>query len=671
MRTATSPIPTRYTCWDASKAMDNQRPQDPGHTPVEVNATRPVWSASNSAALYGVDAWANQFFGIAETGDVEVYLGANESRAAFSLPDIVKGIRDRGLEVPLLLRFPDLLAAQIRELNAAFEAAISRNKYQGRYRGVYPIKVNQQQQVIKEVTRFGRHYHFGLEAGSKAELLAALSYLHDPEAYIICNGYKDREFIDLALCAVKMGLQTILVVEMPGELDLILERAEELNVSPMLGVRVKLATRNNGRWSQSSGERSVFGLTAAQVMDLVNALRSAERLDCLRLVHYHQGSQVPDIRAIRDAAMEAARIYVELAREGAAMGLIDIGGGLAVDYDGSRTNTASSRNYGTVEYATDIVEIVMAVCDEAGQPHPDIISESGRAISSYYSVLVFNILDVNRFTSHVHVAPFPDTAHAFLGNLRNVDEVLRDDNLQECYNDAVYYRGELLSLFAHGQISLRERAHADSLFWHIIARILNRLEHLSQVPDELQSLDESLHDVYYGNFSLFQSLPDTWAIDQLFPVMPIHRLNEQPTCTAIIADITCDCDGRMDEFLVAGERRRSLPLHPFTPGEEYLLGAFLVGAYQETLGDLHNLLGDTNVVSVGVKDGRVQYLAELEGDSVADVLSYVEYDPKRLVNRFRRLAEQAVQDGKITAHERRMMLAAYEESIRGYTYFEF
>ena len=653
--------------------MDTQRLQAIECSPPpssQSNEAGSTWSPADAAKLYGVDTWANQFFGISENGEVEVYLEDDGRRVALSLPDIVEGIRDRGLEVPLLLRFPDLLAAQIRKLNGSFEEAISLNNYQGEYRGVYPIKVNQQQQVIEEITRFGRRYHFGLEAGSKPELLAALAYLHDPEAYLVCNGYKDREFIDLALCAVKMGLQTVLVVEMPGELDLILERADELNVSPMLGVRVKLATRNNGRWSRSSGEGSVFGLTADQVMDLVDVLRAADRLDCLRLLHYHQGSQVPDIRAIRDAAMEAARIYVELAREGAAMGLFDIGGGLAVDYDGSKTNTASSRNYGIVEYATDIVEIVMTVCDEAGQPHPDIISESGRAISSYYSVLIFNILDVNRFTSHVHAAPFPDEAHAFLNSLREVDEVLSDDKLQECYNDAVYYRGELLSLFNHGQISLRERAHADSLFWHIISRILSRLEQLSQVPDELESLNESLHDVYYGNFSLFQSLPDTWAIDQLFPVMPIHRLGEKPTCAAILADITCDCDGRMDEFLVAGERRRSLPLHSLKPGEEYLLGVFLVGAYQETLGDLHNLLGDTNVVSVGVKDGRVQYLSELEGDSVADVLSYVEYDPKRLVNRFRRLAEQAVQDGKITAQERRAMLAAYEDSIRGYTYFE-
>lgn len=633
--------------------------------------TQRAWSIGDSKDLYRIDTWANQFFGISDRGEIEVYLEEDGRQTILSLPEIVAGIRDRGLDVPILIRFRDLLAARIRRLNDCFNEAISQVGYQGNYRGVFPIKVNQQRPVIDEVTRFGRKYHFGLEAGSKAELLAALAYMHDPEAYLICNGYKDREFIDLALDGLKMGLQTVLVIEMPGELDLILERAAALNVSPLLGLRVKLNSKNDGRWSRSSGERSVFGLTSDQAIHIVDVLRGQGRLDCLRLLHYHQGSQIPDIRAIRDAAMEASRIYVELAREGAPMGLLDIGGGLAVDYDGSQSNTASSRNYGMLEYATDVVEIIMAVCDEAGQPHPDIISESGRAISAHYSVLVFNILDVNRYTSHVHTSEFPEDAHIFLKNMQTVDSALQDDNLQECYNDAVYYRGELLSLFDHGRISLRQRAYADSLYWHIISRILARVDDMEDPPEELTALDADLHDVYYGNFSLFQSLPDAWAIDQLFPVMPIHRLNERPTCSAILADITCDCDGRLDDFLVDGERRSRLPLHSLREDEEYLLGVFLVGAYQETLGDLHNLLGDTNVVSVGVRDGQARYISEIPGDSVADVLSYVRYDPRRLVERFRELAEQAVQDGSITVAERRAMVSAFDESIRGYTYYEF
>jgi arginine decarboxylase len=643
-------------------------PQAP---PLEPQPCAPAdWSIDEARQLYRINTWANQFFGISESGEVEVYLEENGHPVALSLPEIVRGIQQRGLDAPILLRFQDLLAARIRKLNECFEEAIARNGYQGQYRGVFPIKVNQQKHVIEEITRFGKQYHFGLEAGSKPELLAALAYMHDPEAYLICNGYKDSEFIDLALCGLKMGLQTVLVIEMPGEVDLILERAERMGVRPILGMRVKLAARNDGRWSRSSGERSVFGLTSDQVIRVVDALREADRLDCLRMLHYHQGSQIPSIRAIRDAAVEASRIYVELAREGAPMGLLDIGGGMAVDYDGSQSNTPSSRNYGMLEYATDVVEIVMAVCDQAGQPHPNISSESGRAIAAYYSVLVFNVLDVNCYMSHVHTTTFPKNANLFLKNLQEVDAALTDNNLQECYNDAVYYRGELLSLFDHGQIPLRERAYADSLYWHIISRILARLEQMEEIPEELEDLGSDLHDVYYGNFSVFQSLPDAWAIDQLFPVMPIHRLDERPSCSGILADITCDCDGRLDDFLVDGERRSSLPLHPLCDGQEYLLGVFLIGAYQETLGDLHNLLGDTNVVGIGVKHGKPRYITELPGDTVADVLSYVRYDPKRLLGRFRDLAEQAVQDGAITVTERRTMLAAYEESIRGYTYFE-
>ncbi len=627
------------------------------------------WSVADSVKLYGIENWSNHFFGISEAGHVEVYLDEEGRSVALSLLDIIKGTSDRGLEVPLLLRFQGLLAARIEKLNQSFEEAISLYNYRGKFRGVYPIKVNQQQQVIKEITQFGRRFHFGLEAGSKPELLAAMAYLRDPEAYLVCNGYKDRAFIDLALSALKMGIQTVLVIETPGELDLILDRGEALNVRPVIGVRAKLAARNDGRWSRSSGESSVFGLTADQIMDVVDELRAADRLDCLQMLHYHQGSQIPDIRAIRDAATEATRIYVELSREGAAMGLIDIGGGLAVDYDGSQSNTASSRNYGTLEYASDIVETVMAICDESGLPHPDIISESGRAIASYYSVLVFNVLDVNRFVSHVHTTPFPEKAHVFLNNLRQVDELLDDDNLQECYNDAVYYRGELLTLFNHGQISLRERAYADSLYWQIVTHMQNRLRRLGHVPDGLEALD-NLNDVYYGNFSLFQSLPDSWAIGHLFPVMPIHRLDERPSSTAIIADITCDCDGRMDEFLVAGKRQGGLPLHPLNEKEEYYLGAFLVGAYQETLGDLHNLFGDTNVVNISVRDGQAKFSSELRGDTVADVLSYVEYDPAQLINRFRSFAEKAVEDGRMSVQERRSVMEVYEESIRGYTYFE-
>ena len=630
-----------------------------------------AWTAADSANVYGIDNWSNGYFGVSPSGDVEVYLRREDGQAvAVSLPEVVAGIGDRGFETPLLIRFPDLLAAQIRRLNDAFAEGITANQYRGKYRGVYPIKVNQQQQVIQEVARFGRQYHVGLEAGSKPELLAALAYMHDPDALIICNGYKDREYIDLTLNAVKMGLQVILVLEMPDELDLIFDRSEVHGVKPLLGLRAKLAARNESKWSNSSGESSVFGLTPDQVINVVDQLRGNDWLDCLRMLHFHQGSQVPDIRAIREAVVEASRIYVELVREGAAMGLLDIGGGLAIDYDGSKSNTSSSRNYGLVEYASDIIESIMTVCDDAGTEHPDIISESGRAIAAYYSVLVFNILNVTRFVSHVHAHPIPEPSHPLLASLREVDDVLNEENVQECYNDIVYYRQKLLSLFNVGQVSLRERACAESLYWHINARILKLVRKLDAAPLELKSLAENVHDVYYGNFSVFQSLPDAWAINQVFPIMPIHRLDEKPDCRGIVADVTCDCDGRLDQFLINGQRHTSLPLHEFRRGENYFLAAFIVGSYQETLGDLHNLFGDPNVVSVGVKDGRIQYLSELDGDTVSDVLSYVEHNPDRLVTRFRKLAEQAVEDGRITPVERRKMLATYEKCIRGYTYLK-
>lgn len=632
------------------------------------SATPPDWNISHTKKLYGVDTWSSDFFSIADSGDLQVHLKDGEKTSCASLYTIVEGIRERGLATPLLLRFHDLLAAQIRRLNNAFSSAMEDNGYLGNYRGVYPIKVNQQQQVIEEVTEFGAQYHYGLEVGSKPELLAALAYMHDPAAFIICNGYKDQEFIDLALQSLKMGLQTVLVVEMPSELDLILERSAALGIEPMLGIRAKLSTCNNSHWSHSSGENSVFGLTTNQILNAVDTLKKHGKLHFLRLLHYHQGSQVPDIRAIRDAATEALRIYSELIREGAPMGLLDIGGGLGIDYDGSRSNSHSSRNYGIEEYAADIVDVTKTVCDEAAVPHPTIISESGRAISAYYSVLIFNILDVNSPSADTAPKSTPEKPHPHLVKLSEVESYLSPENVQECYNDTLYFRNEILSLFRHGNVSLRERAYCNSLFIRIMTKISNMVETMDQVPEEL--VNNPFLDVYYGNFSIFQSLPDSWAINQLFPVMPIHRLNEEPTAKATLADITCDCDGRIDNFIINGEKQTHIPLHPLKDNEDYLIGVFLVGAYQETLGDLHNLLGDTNVVSVGLKNGKIQYLRELAGDTISDVLSYVEYDTKNLVERFRLLAERSVEEGRITPSQRREIMDSFRESIDGYTYFE-
>ena len=629
------------------------------------------WTSVKSAELYGVGAWGHGYFAVTDDGYVAVNLKNGKGTVSVKLCDIVRGLHDRGMSLPLLLRFSDLLGNRIRLINESFKKAIADYAYQNVYRGVFPIKVNQQQQAVHDVVTFGAPWHHGLEAGSKAELIAALAYMRDPEAFLICNGYKDTEFIDLALSSLKMGLQTILVLETTDELNLILERSAVLGIRPRMGIRVKLSSRVGGKWSESGGERSVFGLTPSQVIDTVDALRDANMLDCLELLHYHLGSQVPNIREIRDAVKEASRFYVGLVKEGARMGIFDIGGGLAIDYDGTHTNFASSANYDISEYCADVIEGIMTACNEADIPHPAVISESGRALIGYYSALVINVLDAAIYEEKDGPASIPDPRPEALENMMYVARTLNLKNLQESFNDALYYREEIQKAFKHGDITLRQHAAADCLFWHILTRIRELLPNLKIIPRALLGLDALLADVYYCNFSVFQSLPDAWAIDQLFPIMPIHRLNEKPTRVACLSDITCDCDGRIDNFIDQHDVKPVLPVHTLRKGEPYMLAAFLVGAYQETLGDLHNLFGDTNVVSVQVdEDGDIDYVQELQGDSVGDVLSYVEYRPERLMEQFRALAEDAVKAKRITPAERREILAAYDNGLRGYTYFE-
>lgn len=629
------------------------------------------WDSVRSSELYGVDAWGNGYFHVTEDGFAAVRLQNAAGPVSVKFHDIVQGLYQRGFSLPILLRFSDLLAARLRALNEAFAKAIADSGYAGIYRGVYPIKVNQQQQTVADVVKFGRELHHGLEAGSKAELIAALAYLHDPEAYLVCNGYKDAEFIDLALSSLKMGLQTILVLEMPGELDLLLERAAKLNIRPRLGLRVKLASSVGGKWSESGGESSVFGLTPPQVIAIVDKLRELGMLDCLELLHYHLGSQVPNIREIREAIREAARYYASLVQEGAKMGVLDIGGGLAIDYDGSHCNCASSANYDLAEYAADVVEGVMDVCNLAAVPHPTLVSESGRALVGYYSVLLVNVLSTRSVEVPEPPKPPPKPIPEPVRNLLDVAAGLRVRNLGEFYNDAIFYREEIQKAFKHGDLTLRQHAAADRLFWHILTRIKSELPKLRFVPEDMRNLEDLMADVYYCNFSVFQSLPDSWAIDQLFPIMPIQRLNEKPTRLAVLSDITCDCDGKIDHFVSMPDNRGALPVHAVGKDEDYILAVFLVGAYQETLGDLHNLFGDTNVASIHVDDaGEVSYEQELDGDSVGDVLSYVEYNPQGLLARFRELAEEAVRQKRISATERREILDAYENGLRGYTYFE-
>jgi arginine decarboxylase len=594
-----------------------------------------------------------------------------KKKSAISLMEVIDGIKDRGLDMPVLLRIQNILDSQISLLHESFSAAIEKTGYQGVFRGVYPIKVNQQQQVIEEVAKFGSRYHHGFEAGSKAELIAALSHMTDPEACLVLNGYKDEEFADLGLYARKIGFKCFFVIESPSELPMLLERAEKLKIRPLIGVRAKLSSKAGGHWTESGGDRSIFGLNTAQIVDVVDLLKEKEMLDCLQLLHYHLGSQIPNIRDIRGAALEACRMYTELVSEGAAMGYLDLGGGLAVDYDGSHTNYTNSRNYSIDEYCTDIIEAIMTTLDDREVKHPTIITESGRALVAYYSILLFNVLDVSRFETKDLPRTLPEDAPEILHNMLEVLKVMTIKNLQECLNDALYYRDELRQLFKHGNISLRQRALGESIFWHIVKNISTWTKELKHIPPELVDIDTALADTYYANFSVFQSLPDAWAIGHLFPVLPVHRLHEEPTRQGILADITCDCDGKIDKFIDLHGERTTLPLHELRDGEEYYLAAFLVGAYQETLGDLHNLFGDTNVVTIRISEtGDYDLVREIEGDSVADVLSYVEFDPKAMVVQFRKQAELAVREGKITARERKKIMRAYEAGLRGYTYYE-
>ena len=629
------------------------------------------WSADDSAMLYGINDWGAGYFHVNDKGELTISPSPDKDAPTVSLPDIVHGILERGMNMPVLIRVSNILDSRIKQLHASFRKAIAQTKYKGQYKGVFPIKVNQQQQVVEDISRFGKEFHHGLEAGSKAELIAALGTLHDPEACVVCNGYKDEEFIDLALYASMLGFQCILVIEMPSELDVIIERSRALGVKPKIGVRMKLSTRAGGKWTESGGDRSVFGLNSAQLMELVDHLKDENMLDCLRLLHYHIGSQIPNIRDVRAGVQEASRVYTGLVQEGAPMGYLDLGGGLAVDYDGSHTNYQHSRNYTLDEYCVDIIETVGELLSEAAIPHPDIITESGRATVAYSSILLFNILDVARFDPVKIPDKLPENAHDLTKDLMNILSNINQKNLQEFFHDAIYDRDELRLLFKNGRISLRERAIVESAFWHIMAVANKEAQKLNYIPDEFEDLDAALADIYYGNFSVFQSLPDSWAIQQVFPIVPIHRLTERPTRNAILSDITCDCDGKVDKFVDLHDELHTLPLHELKPDEEYYLGVFLVGAYQETLGDLHNLLGDTNVVSITISpDGHFDIDKEIEGDSVGDVLSYVEYDSKELIDFFRSVAEKAVRRKMITPAQRKTITGAFEDGIRGYTYFE-
>jgi len=624
------------------------------------------WGYELSAQLYGIDRWSNDYFGLSPDGKVT----AKTLNTAVPLMDIVEGMFERDMQMPVLLRIENILDAQIQRLNEAFRKAIKEQNYQAGYRGVYPIKVNQQAQVVEEIADFGSRYQHGFEVGSKPEMIAALSTVEEPGSLIICNGYKDEEFVDLGLQAIRLGFLCFFVIETPAELPIIIERSKVLGIEPMIGLRIKMNTKVSGHWNSTSGDRSVFGLTTTQIVDLVDLLKKENMLHCLQLLHCHLGSQIPNIQEIRKGVVEACRYYADLIREGAALNYIDLGGGLAVDYSGAQNNDEQSRNYSLDEYCEDIVDTLKDTLNEYGIAHPTIVTESGRSTVAYSSVLLFNILDTTSFEP-AKVPDIMEDEHPLIRRMREIYDYLNPERVQECYNDAHYYRHEVRELFKRGQMNLRQQSVTENLFLDILHRIADLLDKVEHSSIDLNDLKSSLSDIYYGNFSLFQSLPDIWAIDQMFPIMPIHRLNEEPSRQAVIADITCDCDGKIDKFFVSQEIAQTLPLHPLIEGEEYYLGVFLVGAYQETLGDLHNLFGDTNVVSVRLNsDGSFDFVKEIHGDTIADVLSYVEYEPKEMQLRYRNTAERAVREGRITARERQQTINAFNASLQGYTYYE-
>jgi len=630
------------------------------------------WSIGQAKDTYGIKKWGNGYFDISPEGEVVIKNPKGDSSSGLSLMDVIEGLRDRDLHMPALLRIENIIDHSISNLNETFGNIIKRLGYQGSYRGVFPIKVNQQAQIVEEVALFGERYDYGFEVGSKPEMIAALSTLdNSSDQMLICNGYKDQEFIDLALQAVRLGTRCFVVIEALSELPIIIERSMALGIEPLIGVRAKMTSKVSGHWNSTSGDRSVFGLSASQIIQVVDVLRDNDMLHCLQLLHCHLGSQIPNIRDIRGGVNEACRYYADLCNEGAAMNFIDLGGGLAVDYTGAHSQESQSRNYSLDEYCEDVVETIMSTLDGYGISHPTIVTESGRATVAYSSILLFNILDVTRFEP-IEIQQSDNSGHELLDNMRSIFEYLKPARLQECFNDAHYYRDEVRELFKRGQIGLRTRAEAENLFLHVLRDIKSLLLEMDQIPKELEGFDESLADIYYGNFSLFQSLPDSWAIDQMFPVMPVHRLNEAPDRRAVLADITCDCDGKIDRFISTDrEFDTTLPVHSLKESEEYYMGVFLVGAYQETLGDLHNLFGDTNVASIRLReDGGYEFVKEIHGDTIEDVLGYVEYQPWEMKLRYRNKLEGAVNEGRISARERQQMMNTFNASMQGYTYYE-
>ncbi|TWT49109.1 Biosynthetic arginine decarboxylase [Rubripirellula amarantea] len=639
------------------------------------------WTIKDSAAEYGIDRWGDDYFSISDNGTVLVSPG-RDAQSSIDLKSLVDSLTDRGIELPILLRFNGILRDRLHRLNDCFAQAISDHQYENRYRCVFPIKVNQQRDVVQQIVTAGSKLGFGIEAGSKPELLAAVA-MSDVSVPIICNGFKDEEFIRLAMMAQRLGRTVLPVIEKATELDLILRVASEVGVRPTFGMRVKLATRGSGRWQASGGYRSKFGLTVAEVLASLDRLIEMDLADCFELLHFHVGSQIGNIRQLKSAILEAARIYADLKLRGAGLQYLDVGGGLGVDYDGTKSDTESSMNYSMQEYANDVVYHVQTVCNEAEVPHPQLISESGRAVAAQHSVLVMETLGVTSqgkpvipewaedggqsSGSNEPEGP-PEEYEQPVHDLWTAYSSLELSNVMESFHDAQVSLDLCMNLFSGGYLPLEQRVAAENLYFALCHRIREISENQNGISSELNHLDRMLSDIYFVNFSLFQSMPDAWAIDQLFPIMPIHRLAEPPTRHAVLGDITCDSDGKVDSFVGSEGRCKTLRLHPTIAGQSYQLAVFMVGAYQEILGDLHNLFGDTHAVHVECEEGMTKIRSIVKGDTVAEVLSYVQYEERELVERIQESVEDAVSNNLIDHQQAGQTVTAFEKALDGYTY---
>ena len=627
------------------------------------------WTIEDSKELYNINGWGTSYFGINERGDV--YVTPCKDNTEIDLRDIMDELALRDVTAPVLLRFPDILDNRIEKTSSCFQQAKTEYDFKAENFIIYPIKVNQMQPVVEEIISHGRKFNLGLEAGSKPELHAVIAVQCQSDSLIICNGYKDESYIELALLAQKMGKRIFIVVEKLNELDLIAKAAIKLNVKPNLGIRIKLASSGSGKWAESGGDASKFGLTSSELLQALQKLDDNGLHDSLKLIHFHIGSQITKIRRIQTALREAAQFYVNLHKMGYNVEFVDCGGGLGVDYDGTRSSSSeSSVNYSIQEYVNDCVYTFVDASDKNNIHHPNIITESGRSLAAHHSVLVIDVLETASLPEMKEEFEPGDSDHQLVKDLYDIWDNLDSRSMLEDWHDAEQIREEALELFSHGIVDLKTRAEIEAMYWSVCHEINNLAKNMKHVPDELRNLDKLLADKYFCNFSLFQSLPDSWAIDQLFPIMPIQRLTERPTRNATLQDITCDSDGKITNFITNGHVGHVLPLHPLKKEEPYYLGVFLVGAYQEILGDMHNLFGDTNAAHISVKDGKYNIDQIFDGETVEEVLDYVQYNPKKLVRQLEQWVTKSIKNGKISLEEGKEFLSNYRSGLYGYTYLE-